>query len=116
MSELPTTKEGRIVSGEKSTALSVILNILLPGLGTIYAGKTQEGLIFLLASLVIGFLECLEFFLLISTNTYDIAMFYLFLIIVCEIGYIAIFIYSIYRGVILCKENNTLWQNYLTNK
>ena len=117
MPELPKTKEGRIVSGEKSTALSVILNILLAGLGTIYAGKIKDGLFTVLSALFIAFIMIGECIFLADMIFYpETAKMFLFALLICEIGYTLIFIYSIYQSVTACKENNTLWQDYLTNK
>lgn len=117
MPELPKTKEGRIVSGEKSTALSVILNILLAGLGTIYTGKTKDGIFTVITAVFISFIAggeiaFMQFMLLYPES----AAMFLFSVLILTIGYILIFAYSIYQSVTACKENNTLWQDYLTNK
>lgn len=117
MNELPKTKEGRTISGEKSTALSVILNILCAGLGTIYAGKTKDGIFTVISALFISFIMIGETILLWDALFYpETSGMLLFMTLIFEIGYIILFAYSVYQSVTACKENNQLWQDYLTNK
>lgn len=42
--------------GEKEPILSLILSVILPGLGQMYNGRMEKGLLFLVAAVAIGFL------------------------------------------------------------
>jgi len=83
--KLPRKSNGTIVTGEKSVGLAVILSLLIPGAGTMYAGKVGWGLVLLILS------AALLFFI---------------------VGFF-IWLYSIYDAYAACKEHNSLWYDYL---
>lgn len=77
---------GDLVTGEKSTAVAVILGIIIPGTGVMYGGKIGLGIvIFLVTAILVWFI----------------------------IGIIP-WIYGIWKGYDLCKQNNILWYDYLS--
>lgn len=82
--ELPITSWGKVVTGEKSTFLAVLLGFFISGTGVMYAGRVGLGIvIFVLTILTALFL----------------------------VG-IIIWIYGMYKAYTMCKENNRLWLEY----
>lgn len=82
---MPRKSDGSVVSGEKSVGVAVLLSFLIPGAGTMYAGKIGWGLTLLILSYVL---------------------------LVVVIG-LFIWLYSIYDAYAACKEHNLLWYDYL---
>ena len=64
--------DGRIVMGEKSVALAVIMSIIIPGLGTMYNGKIGRGILFLLFfwTIVVYFWAIYDAYVLTKQNNY----------------------------------------------
>lgn len=91
-SGLPTTSYGKVVSGEKSMVLGLILWFFLGGIGLAYAGRVGLGIVLFIVELVCGLLA----FLIIP-------------------GIIAIIVWIIalvmtYNAI---KENNALWIQHI---
>ena len=84
--QYPRMPNGDLVTGEKSEAIAVIIGLIIPGTGVMYGGKIGLGIVILL-------LSCILFF-----------MFF--------IGLIP-WIYGIWKGYDLCKQNNIIWYDYL---
>lgn len=116
MTELPTTKEGRTVIGEKSTVLAVILNILFAGLGILYAGNTKNGIITIIIAIFAVIVEYYSSYMLVITSNSELISLYMFITILFFFIYLVIMIYSIIICTKLCKENNNLWKEYLKSK
>ena len=77
--QYPRMPNGDLVTGEKSTAVAVILGIIIPGTGVMYGGKIGLGIVI--------FLTC---------------------------WLVLPWIYGIWKGYDLCKQNNILWYDYLS--
>lgn len=84
-SSIPTTSWGKPVTGEKSSFLALILSFFFPGVGIMYAGRVGLGIVIFLLS------------------------FFLIFIIIGLIPWI----YGMYKGYVMCEENNRLWAQYL---
>lgn len=91
---LPVTTRGNTVTGEKSAAVTVILSVLLAGIGTVYAGDTKKGIVEFVCMIVLTAVFLWVFWPIL------IAMFVLWL-------------YCLFDSYGLCKENNTLWHSFL---
>lgn len=100
---LPVTPWGSTVIGSKSSFLGAFLSFLIPGIGTIYAGRVERGILLLLGAIILVPIVC---FLLMVVGGAAGAM----LSLVVIIGY---YIYTIYDGYTSCKTVNELWTNYL---
>ena len=92
--QYPRMPNGDLVTGEKSTAVAVILGIIIPGTGVMYGGRIGLGIVIFLVTV---FLSLITLFVLLS----GIILFVLW-------------IYSIWKGYDLCKQNNILWYDYLS--
>lgn len=77
---------GDLVTGEKSVAVAVILSIIIPGTGVMYGGRIGLGLIILILTTIFVWII---------------------------IGIIP-WIYGIWEAYDLCKQNNVLWYEYLS--
>ena len=91
---LPTTSYGKVVSGEKSMVLGIILWFFLGGIGLAYAGRVGLGIALFIIEIVCAFLA--------------------FLIIPAIIA-IIVWIVALYLTYKAIKENNELWTQHLTN-
>ena len=98
----PVTSWGKEVTGEKSTALALILGFFFPGLGITYAGKVGFGIVLFVLNFVCWILFC--------------ATVWLFIGIIFSIPMLIILIYGMIKAYSMCDENNRLWREYLASR
>jgi len=91
---LPVTSYGKVVSGEKSMILGLILWFFLGGIGLAYAGRVGLGIALFIIEIVCAFLA----FLIIPA------------VIAVIVWFVALFL--TYNAI---KENNTRWNEHLNN-
>ena len=84
--QYPRMPNGDLVTGEKSTAVAVILGIIIPGTGVMYGGKIGLGIVIFIVSVLLA---------------------------IVVIGVVT-WIYGIWKGYDLCKLNFILWYDYLS--
>ncbi len=101
----PYTPWGKPVVGEKSGAIAVLLSLLIPGLGTVYAGRGLRGLGLFLGVFVVYFLWVSWSFSWIGNGPGGF--------ILGSIVALAYYIFVLYDGYASCKINNSLWYQYL---
>lgn len=82
--DLPKTVDGRVVSGEKSMTIALLMSVIIPGTGTMYNGKVGKGVIVLVASI---------------------------LLMPILIG-LVVWIYGIVDAYNLTEENNNIWHEF----
>lgn len=91
---LPTTSYGKVVTGEKSMILGIVLWFFLGGIGLAYAGRVGLGIALFIIELICAFL----------------AVFIIPAIIAIIVWIVAL--YLTYKAI---KENNELWAQHLTS-
>ena len=94
--ELPKNSLGNEITGECNVFLAIILSVIIPGLGTIYAGYVKDGLILLVAAVICGILGFLFFFPWIVN--------------------LVIWIYGIYDAYKKSDDSNKLWYQYVNSQ
>lgn len=102
--QYPRMSNGDLVTGEKSTILAVILGIIIPGTGVMYGGRIGLGIVILLGTVFLSLVTIL----LLAT-----ILFIILGIISWIMGFV-LWIYGIWKGYDLCKQNNILWYDYLS--
>lgn len=90
---LPTTSYGKVVSGEKSMAIGIILWFFFGGIGLAYAGRVGLGIVLFIIEVVCAIIA----FLIIPG------------IIAVIVWFVAL--YLTYKAI---EENNQLWTQHLT--
>lgn len=82
----PYDASAALMFNKKSEALSLILSLLVPGIGQIYNGQTTKGIVMLVAAILVGFLGVI--------------------LIVPLLVYVVLWIYGMYDAYTVAKDYN----------